>query len=307
MAWRAAAALCLLPALWPAQALPGLGRFELWAADVGQGSAVLVRTRHHALLHDTGPTLGPGDDAGQRVVQPLLRSLGVDRLDELVLSHRDQDHVGGAASLLRDWPVGRLRHSLEPQHPLLRQAQGAQRLPCQAGAHWVWDGVDFAVLHPTRPGAEVDGRTNAASCVLRVRDATGRAALLTGDIGVAEEAALLTRDPSALRSEVLVVPHHGSRSSSSRPFIVAVAPHWAVIQVGYRSRFGHPHAEVLSRFEALGIDVVRTDWCGAWVWREDGAVCTRLVRHRIWHDVKAATPSAERGPLVAITDAGDPE
>ena len=152
-----------------------------------------------------------------------------------------------------------------------------------------------------------DLRTNAASCVLQVRAADGRAALLTGDIGVAEEQALVSRVGARLRSEVLVVPHHGSRSSSSEALLVAAAPRWAVIQVGYRSRFGHPHAEVLTRYEAHGITVVRSDWCGAWVWREDEAACTRVVRRRLWHDVEGAPASTNHGALVAITPSGEPE
>ena len=154
----------------------------------------------------------------------------------------------------------------------------------------LWDGVRFEVLHPRRV-AQADGTpTNAQSCVLRVQDAQGRSALLTGDIEAPQELELVQRLGAALHSDVLVVPHHGSHTSSSGAFLAAVAPSVAVIQVGYRSRFGHPHQEVLARYRAAGIQLVRTDQCGAWTWTDAGAWCTRDVRRRYWHWQPGTTP-----------------
>ncbi len=296
--------LLAAPLLWPALPRPDEGRFSLLAADVGQGSAVLLRTRHHTLLFDAGPATPGAGDAGARLLWPLLRASGERRLDLLVLSHRDLDHVGGAASLLARLPVAQLRHSLEPGHPLL--ARGVPSTPCQAGQRWDWDGVRFELIHPFQPGAGAPGQTNAASCVLRVQDARGRVALMTGDIGTEQEAALLARGPGPLRADLLVVAHHGSRSSSSSAFLQAVRPEWAVVQAGYRNRFGHPHPEVLARLGALGSKVVRTDRCGAWEWTEAGATCTREVQPRHWRDRPPPEPAAQAGSVVAMPRAGEP-
>ena len=146
------------------------------------------------------------------------------------------------------------------------------------------------MLHPFAAEAGPGAKTNASSCVLRVEDADGRSALLTGDIEAPQEAELVARDGAALASEVLLVPHHGSRTSSSAAFLAAVRPRVAVIQVGYRSRYGHPTPEVVARYRASGIALVRTDQCGAWTWRGGDGVCTRAVRRRYWSWKASAQP-----------------
>jgi competence protein ComEC len=273
--------LLMLPLLLSPVTKPAQGQFELLALDVGQGSAVLVRTAQHALLYDTGPKFARDADAGQRIVLPLLRAQGVGQLDELILSHRDTDHVGGADAVLDGLPVLQVRSSLEPAHGLRRKA--ARHLACEAGQHWVWDGVRFEVLHPQPGPPAPQARPNTLSCVLKVTDAQGRSALLTGDIEAEQEAQLVAHSAPKLAAEVLIVPHHGSQTSSTAAFLQAVNPRVAVIQVAYRSRFGHPHAAVLARYAQAGIPVVRTDHCGAWVWGADSAFCTRAVRARYWH------------------------
>ena len=274
----------LLPLLWPEVARPPAGQFELLAADVGQGSAVLVRTRAHLLLFDTGPRFGDDNDAGKRQLLPLMQARGEPRVDVLVLSHADADHVGGAQSLIDRMPVLGLRTSLAAGNPL--RANPLPHRACEAGQDWEWDGVRFAMLHPFaddyRPGA----KTNALSCVLRVVGGDGASALLTGDVEAPGEARLVARargEPAAsLRSDVLVVPHHGSRTSSTDAFLDAVHPAVAVIQVGYRSRYGHPAPEVVARYAAHRIAVVRSDFCGAWLWAAGQAHCTRSLRRRYW-------------------------
>ena len=295
---RLAGVPMLLPLLWPFVARPAAGRFELVAADVGQGTAVLVRTRTHLLLFDTGPRLGDANDAGLRMLLPLLQARGEPRVDVLVLSHADADHVGGAQSLIDRMPVLALRSSLAPGNPL--RANALPHTACEAGQGWAWDGVRFAILHPFasdyRPGA----KTNALSCVLHVVGADGRSALLTGDVEAPGEARLVARaraDPGAsLRSDVLVVPHHGSRTSSTDAFLDAVRPGVAVIQVGYRSRYGHPAPAVVARYAAHGIALVRTDHCGAWLWADGQARCTRTLRRRYWQWPGATGPPTATGP-----------
>ena len=289
---RACGVLLLLPLLLPPVPRPAPGTFDVVVPDVGQGSAVLVRTRHHLLVYDTGPVYGPahaGDaaatsDAGERVLVPLLRARGESRVDLLLLSHRDTDHIGGAAALLAAMPVRAVAGSLPSGHPLLR---GRSAWRCQAGQSWVWDGVVFQVLHPaadTPPG----GRPNAQSCVLRVQAQVGspspRSLLLAGDIEAEQEAALVRQQGAALASQVLLVPHHGSKTSSTAAFVAAVAPQVAVVQAGHCSRFGHPAAEVLAQYAAHGVPVVRSSRCGAWTLPADGeAACVRQARARYWH------------------------
>ena len=273
----------LLPLLLLRPAVPAPGAFELLAADVGQGNAVLVRTAQHALLFDAGPRYSLESDAGHRVLVPLLKALDV-TLDTVVLSHRDTDHVGGAAAVLAMQPQATLMSSIEPEHPL-QQLRTAQR--CEAGQHWVWDGVPFEVLHPQAADYAVPAKPNAMSCVLRI--GTGaHSALLVGDIEAAQEARLVQawQGTDHLRAAVLLVPHHGSKTSSTPEFLQAVAPQWALVQAGYRNRFGHPAPPVLARYDEAGTHLVSSPRCGAMRWRSEqpqNVACTRDEDRRYWH------------------------
>ena len=296
---RLAGLLMAVPMCWPALPVPAEGEFELLAPDVGQGNAVLLRTRTHALLFDAGPVYAPGADAGGRVLLPLLRSLGVRRLELLVLSHRDTDHVGGAAALLQALGVTEVRSSLEPGHPLLA-GRAARR--CEAGQSWTWDGVRLELLHPLPAHYDAGLKPNDLSCVLRVTSASGRRALLAGDLEATQERRLAQREPD-LRADVLLVPHHGSKTSSSAELLAAVRPQLGLVQAGYRSRFGHPAPPVLARYQAAGIEVVASPACGAWRWRSDGgpATCERELSRRYWNDRVAApvnpVPTELVGPM----------
>ncbi|WP_428507104.1 DNA internalization-related competence protein ComEC/Rec2 [Roseateles sp.] len=295
---RALGLALAVPLLWPSPDRPSEGEFEFLAADVGQGTAVLLRTAHHALLYDAGPQYAPGVDAGQRVLLPLLRALGVRQLDQLMLSHRDSDHVGGAASVAAGLPVQGLRSSLELSHPLHRLFPST--LPCDAGQRWVWDGVQFELLHPSTEQVRLQQlKSNELSCVLRVRNASGRqTALLVGDLEALQEAELLSRHrPGELRAELLLVPHHGSKTSSTPELLAAVAPRWAVVQSGYRNRFGHPALPVLARYQVAGIEVFNSPDCGAWRWRSEKGEpsCQRLLDRRYWHR-RPQTQPALPGP-----------
>ncbi len=278
-----------LPLLVPARSWPIEGRFEAVAVDVGQGTSLLIRTRSHLLIYDTGPRYSSDSDAGVRVLLPLLRGRGENRADRLILSHRDSDHVGGAESVMRLLPVDELLASLEPGHPLWQRASTSQR--CLAGQRWVWDGVQFEILHPLATDDPGAGKPNAVSCVLRVAGtAPGSGSLLvTGDIERLQELALVSRAAARLRSTVMIAPHHGSRTSSIAPFIDAVQPRLAVFQAGYRNRFGHPAPDVVDRYRARGIAVVESTRCGAWTWQGDEAArevtCERQLRRRHWHAI----------------------
>jgi len=251
---RPAGIALMLPAFALAPPAPAAGEAWVTALDVGQGLAVVVRTSTRTLLYDAGPAYGPEADSGGRVVVPMLRGQGIDRLDMMILSHEDLDHLGGALTVLETFEVRALASSLPPAHAL--HALAPQTARCAAGTRWEWDGVRFEFLHP--PAGWEAARRNNQSCVLRVQTAGG-AMLLTGDIERLAESVLLEK---ALKADVLLVPHHGSRTSSSEAFIDAVAPRWAVVPAGYRNRFGHPTREVLARYEGAGVRVLRTDLDG---------------------------------------------
>jgi len=271
--WRASGLALMAPAFCLALPAPATGEAWITTFDVGQGLAVLVRTANHALLFDAGPAFGADADSGSRVVVPALRGDGLERLDAMVLSHEDGDHIGGAASVLETFEVDTLASSLAREHPLHALAPSTRR--CLQGDGWEWDGVRFQFVHP-RP--ERLAKRNDQSCVLRIV-AGGAAMLLTADIERFAEAQLVAH-PDNVRSDVLIVPHHGSRTSSTAEFIAAVAPRWAIVPVGYRSRFGHPHPEVLERYRAAGVDIVRTDLQGAVTIRLGNTLSLETERER---------------------------
>jgi competence protein ComEC len=273
----------LLPALLWQMPRPAPGEFEVIAADIGQGNAVLVRTARHGLLYDAGPRYSLESDAGQRVLVPLLQAFG-EELDTVVLSHRDSDHTGGAPPVLAMQPRAELLSSIEAAHPL-QALRPARR--CLAGQRWNWDGVDFEVLHPVEGDyTSFSSKPNALSCVLRV--ANGRAtAILAGDIERLQEAALVARTAD-LRADVLLAPHHGSKTSSSVQLLDAVQPRIALVQAGYRNRFGHPAEEVVARYRARGVALIESSRCGAATWSSsdpEAVDCQRQQGRRYWNHV----------------------
>ena len=239
------------------------GGLRLVVLDVGQGLAVFVATARHVLLYDAGPRFNDAVDAGGRIVVPFLRAAGVSHLDALVVSHADSDHSGGALSIMHALRVDGLVSSLPPGHPILAtNARAPPATRCSAGTRWHWDGVEFEFLHPASSAyADAARRSNDLSCVLRIVSAGG-SVLLTGDIEAPSEGEMLVRR-AALSADVLVVPHHGSRTSSTPAFVAAVAPRFALIAAGYRNRFGHPRGEILARYAQSGAARLRTDLGGA--------------------------------------------
>jgi competence protein ComEC len=269
----------LLPVLFWQAPRPAPGEFELLAADIGQGNAVIVRTAGHALVYDAGPRFSVDSDAGHRVLVPLLRALD-ERVDTLVLSHRDTDHTGGARAVLAMQPQAALLSSIADSHEL-QVPRAATR--CVAGQRWTWDGVAFEILHPQAADYDSGARPNALSCVLRIGNG-GRSALLAGDIEAAQEARLVASGRD-LRADVLLMPHHGSKTSSTPEFLDAVRPQVALAQAGYRNRFGHPAPPVLARYRERGIRVVDSARCGAALWSSAApeVICQRDVARRYWH------------------------
>lgn len=225
----------LLLLVFPPRPLLEAGVAEVWQLDVGRGLAILVRTRHHTLLYDTGPRFGDVD-LGERVVLPALRKLGVDRLDLMLISHADADHAGGARAVASGLPVKRVLSGDPLPLPAELRAQA-----CESGERWRWDGVDFQLWQWT---SATD--SNQKSCVLQI-EANGERLLLTGDIDTVAERALLD-SPLAVPTDWLQAPHHGSRSSSSMALLAALQPKAVLISRGNGNSFGHPHPTVIARY-----------------------------------------------------------
>ena len=286
---------------WPAERPRG----ELWvtALDVGQGSAILLETRDRAWLYDTGPRYSSDSDAGERIVLPYLRHRGIASLDGLLVSHLDADHSGGTAAVLRGLPVTRTISSIPAAHPMFG-GQPVER--CTAGAQWVDGPLGFTVLHPPVEDYERRRTTNAMSCAILVTHGAHRL-LLTGDIGVVEEAAILMRWPG-LTAGWLAAPHHGSRSSSSALLLAAIGARDAVAQAGYRNRYGHPDPGVMRAMLTTGLRcTVPTAPAHC-----NGA-CSRMARPGAVHGAPSACATGTTGhrfgsnPMRARTTAGTPQ
>ena len=250
----------LLPMFLLAPMPVPLGTLQLTVLDVGQGLALVLRTARHALVYDTGARFSSEVDAGARTVLPYLRATGVSALDGLIVSHDDNDHSGGAVSVLDGVPVQWLLSSLPSDHPALNR--GVPAIRCEAGQHWQWDGVGFEVLYPLPDAYAERRKDNDRSCVLRVTVGE-HALLLPADIEMKSERELLARVPDKLRAQVLIVPHHGSRTSSTPEFVAAVQPEVAIFTVGYRNRFQHPKPDVVARYQALNAQLLQSDTAGA--------------------------------------------
>ncbi len=287
---RALGVLAMAPLVAVLPTPPAPGTFRMTVLDVGQGTAIVVRTARHALLYDTGPAWNGMADAGGRIVAPWLRAAGIRHLDAVIVSHRDTDHSGGAMSVLAAVPVGLLLTSLAIEHPVVEEHEKrGLHLRCRAGQRWTWDGVDFELIFPAPPHYDDAYRKpNDVSCVLRIEGLGGRA-LVAGDIEATSEIDLVVDGRERLPAEVLVVPHHGSRTSSTPSFVDAVAPRHAVFTVGHRNRFGHPRPDVVARYERAGALLHRTDRTGAHSFTfAPGAIdvpeAARASGRHYWHD-----------------------
>lgn len=229
------------------------GELRVTVMDVGQGLAVLLQTASHSLVYDAGPAYRLRD-AGDSVVVPVLRAAGIRQLDALLISHDDLDHAGGAATVLRAYPGTVLVGG-----NAVRLAAARAR-PCVAGEAWLWDGVRFSILNPPA-GAQLSD--NDASCVLRV-DAAGGSVLLPGDVQLRQEAVLAARGALA-PVDLLLAPHHGSRSSSGPALVAATRPRVVVFSAGYMNRWGFPAEVVRERWEHAGACTFDTSATGALV------------------------------------------
>jgi competence protein ComEC len=272
---RVAAITMCLPALLYRPAAPELGSFELTMLDVGQGLAMVVRTHTHTLVYDAGPAFNSGRDTGELVVVPFLRSRGVRAVDRLVVSHGDLDHAGGLGSIVRQVRTHDVLAGRSVDSPYVTSR-------CELGQRWIWDEVTFEILHPAANSSPRSD--NDSSCVLKIAGRHGTA-LLTGDIEADAESAIVR---SGLpRADIVGVPHHGSRSSSTPDFIAATQARLALVSAGYRNRWGFPKDDVVERWQAAGAQVVSTIPSGAIdvTVSRDGSIGVRHYRQehrRFW-------------------------
>jgi competence protein ComEC len=246
---RRLAFILLLPLLFGQQNHFNQGEFSVNLLDVGQGLATVVQTANHLLVFDTGVKYSANFDMGKMVVLPYLQGIGVSKIDRLIISHGDNDHIGGMESLIENITIGDIYSSINK--PNLKA--------CISGQQWQWDGVNFEILSPTK--SRFSSKNNN-SCVLKIESIYG-SALLTGDIEAGAERSLVKRVSDNLKSDVLIAPHHGSKTSSTWNFLQKVDPQWILIPVGYKNRFNHPHPQVLKRYQQQGYQWFSTAKGGA--------------------------------------------
>ena len=227
-------------------------RFSL--LDVGQGLSAVVQTRNHVLVYDTGPRFRSGFNTGESVILPFLKKFAVDKLDVLMISHGDNDHIGGLQSILENISVDTVISGV------MKKTPQKNAKPCLAGQQWQWDGVNFEILHPSEP--EFIDKGNNGSCVLRVSVAD-QVILLTGDIEKKAESSLIEKYSEKIRANILIAPHHGSNTSSTATFIEAVEPDWVLFPAGYVNRFRFPTKKVLGRYLEREVPYLTTGESGA--------------------------------------------
>ncbi len=237
---------------------------QIWGCmlDVGQGLSVVLRTAHHVLIYDVGARYPFGFDAGAQVVVPILQSLHIKKIDTVMISHGDNDHIGGLRSVLQSIPVSTVVTSVP--RPKIHLTEGVVYQRCHRGQHWRWDGVDFDVLYPPKHSRY---RKNDSSCVLRV-SAGDRHLLLTGDIEHEAEQWLLAHQRASLPASIVQVPHHGSDTSSAASWLLAVHPVIALNSAGFYNRYGFPAGAVLQRYHHVGASFYNT--------AKRGALCFKL-------------------------------
>lgn len=275
-----------LPCLLPLSYNPPFDKLQLVVFDVGQGLATLIRTKNHVIIFDTGAKVNDQIDMGKSVITPYLRIAGIKRIDFLVISHGDNDHIGGARSLIETFDVSHIITSVPERFTYLRDGyQSLSISPCIENQSFEIDKAKFKFLAPSNL-KRLKG--NNRSCVLKINFGK-QSILLTGDIEKAAEKELLLRHAKDLPAKVLLVPHHGSRTSSTFNFIKTIAPTYVIFSYGYLNSYHHPHSEVINRYLEINSQLLNTVNSGAIIMtlsRDSDKVIIQEYRknhQRIWH------------------------
>lgn len=268
----------LLPVITYKPIKPDEGDFWLTVLDVGQGLSAIVQTKNHLLVYDTGPNLNDHFNMGESIVLPYLRSIAAKKIDSLVISHGDNDHIGGASVIMKSLPVMDIMTSV-PDH-------FASARYCIAGATWQWDGVHFTILYPMEDDLDFG---NDSSCVLRIHN-RNQSVLLTGDIEKYAERNLLARIPQRLKSDIIIAPHHGSKTSGLENFIAAVQPKIVIYATGYRNRYHFPHQSVIRAYDKIHASSFNTVDSGTLHFKMKQSESTfhpeqyRIANKKYWHE-----------------------
>lgn len=276
---RVLSAIWILPLIFYLHKNPEFAEANFTLLDVGQGLSAIVRTHRHVLVFDTGAHRKNSFDAGEAILLPFLRWFHMDHIHVLMVSHGDNDHIGGAETLLKMLPVDRIITSVPERfnHPSV--------FPCAAGQSWRWDGVKFEVLFPLS-GSALTG--NNSSCVLKITT-PAHSVLLTGDIEKEAEKILLDVEAKKLAADILVAPHHGSKTSSTEAFVHAIHPKVVLIPVGYRNQYHLPSPIIVDRYLENGAKLYDSVECGAieialTLSHQLPVHCYRKENKRFWRD-----------------------
>jgi competence protein ComEC len=270
-----------IPLLFPINEKLNQGEFDFVLLDVGQGLAAVIQTKEHTLVYDTGALFSERFNIGDAVLKPYLRQKGKNNISMLLISHGDNDHIGGAGAIVTDFKVDKILSSASDK--ITESFPKSNYEACYAGQQWLWEGVNFEILHPKRKTQFIG---NNSSCVLKISSKYG-SILLTGDIEKEAEASLINRYGNLLQAEILLVPHHGSKTSSTKAFISKVLPNYAFIPTGYKNRFGFPKKDIMSRYDAFDVKTYISYETGelSAKFREKGLQIDefRTKNRRFWH------------------------
>lgn len=225
------------------------GEMKVSVLDVGQGLSIVAQTANHVLIYDTGARFQSGGDMGERVVVPFLQHEGIKKIDALVISHDDNDHRGGADSITTIFSPRFIFAS--------RNQKKWASIFCQSDVKWQWDKINFRFLHPT----QLTGSKNNDSCVLQISNENS-VILIPGDIEKKAEKELIARYKENLKATVLIVPHHGSKTSSTLAFVQMVQPKYAIYSVEFHNHYHLPHPDIKKRYASVAIQQLSTDAMG---------------------------------------------
>ena len=254
------ASFAFLPLFYTNSNQPEKGDIWFTLLDVGQGLSAVIQTAEHTVIYDTGPRYSNKFNAGSAVIEPFLKNRGIQHIDTLIVSHSDNDHIGGAKSLLDSFSIGSLLTS-QPEYL-------SKSTMCFSGQSWQFDGVSFEILSPEVQAINSD---NNLSCVLKVNNGE-HSILLPGDIEKPIEAKLVKNSPEKLTSTILIAPHHGSNSSSTSEFIQKVDAKWLLFATGHLNRYHFPHKKVKHRYQKANTKLLDTS--------SNGAIMMKLKRQK---------------------------
>ncbi len=285
------ASFFLIPLFFEKPQVPEFGSVKATLLDVGQGLSVVIQTQAHVLVFDTGPRYSQSFNTGNTVIIPYLKSKGIDNIDLMIISHSDNDHIGGIQSVVKAINVDKILTS-DPNKVKSKISQQIKKIPinyCFAGNHWTWDGVDFKIIHPTQDSTL---SKNNASCVIKILSSNAtksNSILLTGDIESKAEQEILNNSNLDISANIVIAPHHGSKTSSTVEFINRVNPDYVLYPVGYRNRYKFPSKIVSKRYKEADVVDYSTSKFGSITFTLDPLLLKkpelyRVSQRRFWHN-----------------------